>query len=51
MSRPAWLNELETLSVRFSYLGVSTDLASLSLDEAWGLLLYLRRVALRHGAQ
>ena len=45
MSAPTWLNELETLSVRFSYLGVSADLASLSLSEAWHLLQYLRRHA------
>lgn len=50
MSAPSWLNELETLSVRFAHLGVSADLASLSLAEAWAVLQYLRRIALLHGA-
>ena len=44
MSAPTWLNELETLAVPFSHLGVSADLASLSLSEAWHLLRYLRRL-------
>ena len=51
MSTPAWLNELEALSVRFSHLGVSADLNSLTLAEAWAVLQYLRRVAFLHGAQ
>ena len=51
MSAPTWLNELEALSERFSHLGVSADLASLTLAEAWAVLQYLRRVALLHGAQ
>lgn len=51
MTAPAWLNELETLSVRFSHLGISADLASLTLAEAWAVLQYLRRIALVHGAQ
>ena len=50
MSAPAWLTELETLAVRFAHLGVSADLASLTLAEAWGVLQYLRRMALLHGA-
>ena len=50
MSAPAWLNELEALSVRLSHIGVSADLASLTLTEAWALLQYLRRMALLHGA-
>jgi hypothetical protein len=45
MSRPGWFNELETLAVRFTHLGVSEDLASLSLLEAWQLLQHLRRLA------
>ena len=51
MSAPTWLNELETLSVRFSHLGVSADLALLTLAESWAVLQYLRRMALLHGAQ
>ena len=49
MSAPAWLNELEALSVRFSHLGVSADLASLTLAEAWAVLQFLRAVAEAHG--
>ena len=51
MSVPAWVNELEALSVRFSHLGVSADLASLTLAEAWAVLQFLRRIALLHGTQ
>ena len=51
MTAPTWLNELEALSVRFSHLGVSADLASLTLAESWAVLQFLRRMALLHGAQ
>ena len=45
MSRPNWCNELETLATRFAHMGVSEDLASLSVLEAWQLLQHLRRLA------
>ena len=45
MSRPGWCNELEALATRFAHMGVSDDLASLSVLEAWQLLQYLRRLA------
>lgn len=45
MSRPDWCNELEGLATRFAHMGVSDDLASLSMLEAWQLLQYLRRLA------
>ncbi len=40
-----WLDRLQCLSVRFSYLGIGCDLAALSLIEAWGLYLFLSRLA------
>jgi hypothetical protein len=48
MSRPDWpnwLGELETLVTRFAHIGVSEDIAALSVLEAWQLLTYLRRLA------
>ena len=45
MSRPDWCNELEALATRFAHMGVSEDLAALSMLEAWQLLQYLRRLA------
>jgi hypothetical protein len=40
-----WLERLQTLSVRFSGMGVGADLAALSLIELWGLYRYLSRLA------
>ncbi len=40
-----WLDRLEMLCVKFPHLGVGSDLASLSLIEAWQLYLYLDRLA------
>jgi hypothetical protein len=40
-----WLERLQTLSVRFSGMGVGADLAALSLIELWGLYCYLSRLA------
>lgn len=45
MTYPSWLERLQMLSVRFSNLGVSPDLAGLSLSELWGLYCYLSRLA------
>lgn len=45
MNRPEWLERLQSLSVRFSYLGIGADITALSLNEAWGLYLYLSRLA------
>lgn len=45
MNNEAWLERLELLISRFSHLGVSDDIASLSLVEAWGLYRYLDRLA------
>lgn len=40
----AWRQELDDLATKYSYLGISPDLASLSLLEAWGLYQWLSRV-------
>lgn len=46
VSRPAsWLDELQSLAVRFSGYGIGPDLAGLTLAQAWGLFLFLRRLA------
>ena len=46
MSSPAdWLDELQSLVVRFSSYGIGPDLAGLTLAQAWGLFLFLRRIA------
>ena len=46
MNRPAlWLDELRSLTVRFSGYGIGPDLAGLTLAQAWGLFLFLRRLA------
>jgi hypothetical protein len=51
MNPPDWLNELESLALRFPQMGVSADLAALSLTEAWGVLQMLRKFAYANGAQ
>lgn len=48
MNTETWLDRLQMLSDRFSYLGISSDLAALSKMEAWGLYLYLSRLADRN---
>lgn len=46
MSRPAdWPEQLQALAARFAGLGITPDLAALTLAEAWGLFVFLRRVA------
>ncbi len=40
-----WLDRLQTLIARFSYLNLDADIASLSLIELWGLYCYLSRLA------
>ena len=43
--RPAWLTELHQLAVRHGAYGITPDLAALTLAEAWGLCVFLRRLA------
>lgn len=45
MNFETWLNRLQTLSVRFSYLGKGTDLAALSIIEPWGAYRFLSSLA------
>ena len=45
MNNLDWLERLQCLSVRFSHLGIGADLAALSIVEAWGLYLFLSRLA------
>lgn len=40
-----WIEDLQCLVVRFSHLGIGSDLASMSKNELWGLYLHLSRLA------
>lgn len=39
---PDWLTEPELLANKYSYLGVTADIANISLIQLWGLYLYLK---------
>ena len=45
MHSETWMVRLQCLTVRFSDLGIGADLATLSIVEAWGLYLFLSRLA------
>jgi hypothetical protein len=45
MNNLDWMERLQCLSVRFSHLGIGADVARLSIPEAWGLYLFLSRLA------
>lgn len=45
MNNNTWLDRLQCLATRLAYLGVGSDIAALSLIEAWGLYRYLTRLA------
>ena len=45
MQNNHWLERLQTLVARFSYMGLGADIAALSLIELWGLYCYLNRLA------
>ena len=45
MTHPLWFDELDALATRFAHTGVSDNLLSLFMLEAWHLLRYLRRLA------
>lgn len=45
MTNQYWLIQLEMLLVRFSYLGITSEIAALSLTELWGLYLQLNKMA------
>lgn len=46
MKRPSdWLKELDILAWRFAHLGISADLAGMTVCELAGLYSYLSRLA------
>ncbi|WP_283743748.1 hypothetical protein [Sideroxydans sp. CL21] len=45
MNNLDWMERLQCLAVRFSHLGIGADLTALSMIEAWGLYLFLSRLA------
>jgi hypothetical protein len=45
MQKDDWLNELNMLLVRYSYLNLNADIATLSLIELWGIYCYLSKLA------
>lgn len=45
MKPAAWLEDLQALAARFAGLGIGPDLATVTLAEAWGIFVFLRRLA------
>jgi hypothetical protein len=45
MYNETWLDRLQILSARFSYLGIGADIATLSIIEPWGVYRFLSRLA------
>ena len=45
MNNQDWLQHLQMLIQRFSYLGLDADIASLGLIELWGLYIHLSQLA------
>lgn len=45
MSGAAWLEDFQALAARFAALGIGPDLANLTLAQAWGLFVFLSRLA------
>lgn len=45
MQNDDWLDELNLLLARYSYLNLNADIATLSLVELWGVYRYLIRMA------
>jgi hypothetical protein len=45
MASDDWLESFYALAYRVQWLGVAPDLASLSICEAWGVYLFLRRLS------
>lgn len=44
MDNDHWLERLQGLAYRFESLGVTPDLAAMSLCELWALYVFLQRV-------
>ena len=40
-----WVGRLQSLAVRFSVAGIGPDLAGLTMAEAWGVFMFLQRLA------
>lgn len=49
MNNLDWMERLQSLSVRFSHLGIGADIAALSIIELWGVYQFLSRLADSHG--
>jgi hypothetical protein len=45
MNGAGWVDELNGLLARFSGMGITADIAALSLCELWGVYCFLRRLA------
>ncbi len=45
MSGETWLQRLEALSVRFSHLGITADLGTMSMIELWAAYRFLCRLS------
>jgi hypothetical protein len=45
MNSETWIERLQTLSARFSHLGIGADIAALSTIELWGVYRFLSRLA------
>ena len=45
MTGPAWIEELQMLAARLSGYGIGPDMAGLTLAQAWGVFVFLRRIA------
>lgn len=45
MNSQHWLERLQMLIARFSYLGIEADMPALSIVELWALYLHLSRLA------
>lgn len=45
MRSECWLESLLMLTVRFSHLGIDSDIAALNKDDLWALYLHLSRLA------
>jgi hypothetical protein len=45
MNAPAWLEDLHALAARFAGLGISPELAALTLAEAWAVYRFVVRLS------
>jgi hypothetical protein len=45
MKTNCWMTELHALAARFTGYGFNADLATITMADAWGLYLFLMRLA------